>query len=127
MAKKWGSIDATDFSLDSFGHADLGHGGLGPWGRNSQYGRGVWRGTGVGFAQSGPKAHSLAVGTPINLLTLGLFSFVINAAVLGLTAKFIGGFDIQNFWAAVIGAAVLGLLTGVFHKLVPQISDARAS
>lgn len=64
---------------------------------------------------------------PINLLTLGLFSFVINAAVLGLTAKFIGGFDIENFWAAVIGAAVLGLLTGVFHKVAPQITDAKAS
>ncbi len=47
---------------------------------------------------------------PITILTLGLFLFVINAAMLLLLASFVEGFAIASFWSAL---AVSLLLTVV--------------
>ncbi len=46
---------------------------------------------------------------PITLLTLGLFLFVINAAMLGLVAWIIPGFRIDGFWAALMGWLLISL------------------
>ena len=59
----------------------------------------------------------LIVTLPINLLSLGLFTFVINGAILKLTAFFVGGFHVEGFWSAVIGAlliSVFSLLLNIF-------------
>jgi putative membrane protein len=48
---------------------------------------------------------------PLTLLTLGLFLLVINAAMLGLVALLLSGFQISGFWTAV-GAALIVSLTG---------------
>lgn len=46
---------------------------------------------------------------PINFLTLGLFSFVISALVLLITAKIVPGFKINGFWPALWGALLIAL------------------
>ena len=48
---------------------------------------------------------------PLTLLTLGLFLLVINAAMLGLVALLLSGFQISGFWTA-IGASLIVSLTG---------------
>jgi len=48
---------------------------------------------------------------PLQLLTLGLFTLVINGAMLALTAKLVSGFTIQNFSSAFIGALVLSVIS----------------
>lgn len=53
----------------------------------------------------------LILTLPINLLTLGLFTFVINALMLLLVAKLVSGFTIDGFWAAFFGAIVLSILS----------------
>lgn len=50
---------------------------------------------------------------PITILTLGLFHFVVNAGLLGLTAWLTPGFVIDGFWAALFGAIVVSLV-GMF-------------
>ncbi len=47
---------------------------------------------------------------PLTLITLGLFLFVANAAMLGLVAWMFDGFTIAGFWAAVFGAIVVSLV-----------------
>jgi putative membrane protein len=44
---------------------------------------------------------------PITVLTLGLFLWVINAAMLGLVAWFFAGFSIENFGSALLGSVIL--------------------
>lgn len=44
---------------------------------------------------------------PITILTLGLFTLVINAVLLLLTAKLVPGFSITGFWPAFWGALLL--------------------
>ncbi len=46
---------------------------------------------------------------PINLLTLGLFTFVINAALLWFVATFVKGFTVEGFLAALLGSLVISL------------------
>lgn len=48
---------------------------------------------------------------PLQLITLGLFTLVLNGAMLTLTAKLVPGFTIQSFSAAFIGALVLSLIS----------------
>jgi putative membrane protein len=48
---------------------------------------------------------------PLQLLTLGLFTLVINGIMLTLTAKLVPGFFIQNFASAFVGALVLSIIS----------------
>lgn len=50
---------------------------------------------------------------PITILTLGLFLFVVNAAMLGLVAWFLPGFTITGFWPAVGASIVVSLVSWV--------------
>jgi len=55
---------------------------------------------------------------PINILTLGLFTFVINAAILGITASLLPGFVIYGFWPALGGAIVISVVSVVLNLLL---------
>lgn len=52
---------------------------------------------------------------PINILTLGLFTFVINGAVLKICAALIPGFEINSWFSAIFGSIVLSLLNTFLH------------
>ncbi len=57
---------------------------------------------------------------PVNILTLGLFTFVINALLIMLVAAIVPGFTVDNFWWALAFSVVLALVNGfllmVFQK-----------
>lgn len=48
---------------------------------------------------------------PINILTLGLFTLVINAAMLKLVSWLIPAFHVEGFWSAVGGALVISVIS----------------
>ena len=56
---------------------------------------------------------------PINFLTLGLFTFVINALLLMLMTKIVPGFSISGFGTALLAAIVLSVVNMFLLKLVP--------
>ena len=54
---------------------------------------------------------------PLNVLTLGLFTFVINAVLLMMASGVISGFVVKDFWSAFFGAliiSIVGWATGSF-------------
>ena len=56
---------------------------------------------------------------PINILTLGLFTLVINALMFWFVSTFIKGFEVDGFMAAFWGALIMtlvGWVTGWFIK-----------
>src|SRR3982751_1328311 len=55
---------------------------------------------------------------PINVLTLGLFTFVINGLLFWFVASFVGGFAVAGFWPAVGGAIVYGVISWALSALV---------
>ena len=54
---------------------------------------------------------------PLQLLTLGLFTLVINALMLILTSKLVPEFSIRSFSSALIGAFVLSIISMILNKL----------
>ena len=57
----------------------------------------------------------LLLTLPLNLMTLGLFTFVIIGALVVLTARLVPGFQVASFWWALVFALLLSLINAVFH------------
>ncbi|MGR6837063.1 phage holin family protein [Syntrophomonas erecta] len=55
---------------------------------------------------------------PLNILSLGLFTFVINGFMLWITAATIRGFDIHGFGWAILSAIVLSIISFIISYLV---------
>ena len=53
---------------------------------------------------------------PINILTLGLFTFVINALLVMLVAAIVPGFRVANFWWALLFSIILSLVMSLITK-----------
>ena len=53
---------------------------------------------------------------PATILTLGLFLFVINAAIILIDAHFVHGFEVQSFWHALLFGALLSFFNSIVHK-----------
>ncbi len=62
----------------------------------------------------------LVLALPINLITLGLFTFVVNALLLLLIAKLVPGFALSGFWMAVLAAFLLSMMSGFMMRLMPS-------
>jgi putative membrane protein len=54
---------------------------------------------------------------PINILTLGLFTFVLNGALLKLCAGLLPGFDITSWWSAIFGSILLSIISMILHAI----------
>jgi putative membrane protein len=54
---------------------------------------------------------------PLNILTLGLFSFVLNGLLLWFIASFVEGFIVTGFVPAFIGAFVISVFGWIGDKL----------
>ena len=55
-----------------------------------------------------------ALTLPITILTLGLFSLVINALLVLLAATLVPGFSVTGFWSALLFALALSIINWVF-------------
>lgn len=60
----------------------------------------------------------LILTLPVNILTFGLFTFVINALLLKMASGVISGFDVHGFWAAVLWALVISVLSWLLNSFV---------
>ena len=54
---------------------------------------------------------------PLNLLTLGLLTFIINALMFLLIAKLVTGFMVAGFLAALLGSIVLSVISVFINRL----------
>ena len=57
---------------------------------------------------------------PINLLTFGLFTFVINALLLKMASGVISGFQVHGFWSAVFGALVISVVNWLLNSFINE-------
>jgi putative membrane protein len=69
------------------------------------------------------------ISLPLFILTLGLFTFVVNALMLLLTA-WIGdqldlAFEVDGFWSALLGALVISVVSFVLNVLLPDEYERR--
>lgn len=55
---------------------------------------------------------------PINIITLGLFSLVVNGILFWYLGTIIRGFEVTNFTAAFAGALIVSILNWIINKLL---------
>lgn len=55
---------------------------------------------------------------PLNILTLGLFSIVLNGVFFWFVAQIISGFTVATFIAAVIGAFVISIINWIVGRFI---------
>ncbi|MFH2043863.1 MAG: phage holin family protein [Pseudomonadota bacterium] len=63
---------------------------------------------------------ALVLTLPINIVSLGLFTFVINAFMLILTSKLIPGFHVNGFFAAIIGSLFISFVSWLINLLAEE-------
>jgi len=57
---------------------------------------------------------------PINVMSLGLFTFIINAFMLQMASGMISGFTVTGFWTAVFGSLLISLANWVLTALIQE-------
>lgn len=60
---------------------------------------------------------------PINILTLGLFTLIINALIFWFIASFVRGFSVTGFWPAFWAALVYSIFSMILNYFVNQKSE----
>jgi putative membrane protein len=55
---------------------------------------------------------------PITIVTLGLFLLVLNAAMVGLVAWLVPGFQVAGFWTAVGAALIVSLVSWAASSVI---------
>jgi putative membrane protein len=62
----------------------------------------------------------LILTLPVNILSLGLFTFVINAIVLMMVSGVISGFEVYGFWSAVFGSLFISLVSWLLTSFIGE-------
>ena len=74
----------------------------------------------LGLINSLIKPILILLTLPVNILTLGLFTLVINALLFWFAATIVKGFIVVRFWPAFFGALAMSvvswILNGLFNK-----------
>ena len=63
---------------------------------------------------------ALLITLPINILTLGFFTFVINALMLKMASGVIPGFDVQGFWSAILGSLMISTISWLLNSFIDK-------
>lgn len=73
----------------------------------------------LGFINAFIRPILFVLTLPINILTLGLFTFVILALCVILTTYIVPGFTVDGFWWALAFALVLTVISGFLSSFAP--------
>lgn len=66
----------------------------------------------------------ILITLPITILTLGLFTFVLNALLFWFVASFVEGFYVAGFWAAFFGALIFSIVSSLANGLIRRPGQA---
>jgi putative membrane protein len=73
----------------------------------------IFAGLLLGLVNAIVRPFALLLSLPALLFTLGLFLLVVNAAMIGLVALMLPGFQIAGFWTAVGGALIVSIVSWI--------------
>jgi len=81
----------------------------------------------LGFINSFIRPILIILTLPINILTLGLFTFVINGFLFWFVSTFIKGFTITDFWSAFWAALVYTIVSIIINLVSGQGESSNVS
>jgi len=74
----------------------------------------------IGILNAVVRPLILLLTLPLNILTLGLFTLVINAAMLKLASEVVRGFEVHGFWSALGGWLLLSFFTFLINVAIGE-------
>ena len=74
----------------------------------------------IGVLNAVVRPFILLLTLPLNVLTLGLFTLVVNAGMLWMASKVVIGFEVHGFWAALGGWLLMSLFTFLINALIGE-------
>ena len=72
----------------------------------------------LGFMNAVFRPILLVLTLPINILTLGLFTFIINALLIKMASGVVPGFDVVGFWTAIFAALIISIVNWLLGVLL---------
>ena len=63
---------------------------------------------------------ALLLTLPINILSLGLFTFIINALMLKMASGLIPGFGVYGFWTAIFGSFLISVISWLLNSFINE-------
>ena len=63
---------------------------------------------------------ALLLTLPINILSLGLFTFIINALMLKTASGLIPGFSVYGFWTAIFGSLLISVISWLLNSFISE-------
>lgn len=73
----------------------------------------------LGLINTFIKPLLLLLTLPLTILSLGLFTFVVNALLIMLTSAIVPGFDVAGFWPALLFSLVLTIVNYALSFIRP--------
>ena len=78
-------------------------------------------GLALGLVNALVRPIAILLTLPFTIITLGLFLFIINAAMFALAAFLAGdNFQVHGFWGAVLGSLVMSLISLFLNSLIGE-------
>lgn len=65
----------------------------------------------------------IIITLPINMLTLGLFTFIINALLILLASTIVKGFEVGGFFNALLFSVVVSVFSFILSKIFDPINE----
>ncbi len=78
----------------------------------------LWAALWLGIVNALLRPIAVILTLPLTIVTLGLFLLVVNAAMLGLVASMLDGFQLSGFWAALFGALLVSIFSGLASNFI---------
>jgi len=74
----------------------------------------------LGLVNAIVKPVAFILTLPVTILTLGLFLFVLNAAMVALAAWLVPGFHVLSFRAALLTAIIVWIVSWIGHAFIAK-------
>lgn len=74
----------------------------------------------IGISNAVLRPVAILLTLPLNILSLGLFTLVINAALLKLVSAVVPGFDVIGFWPAVFGSVLISAISWLLNAFIRE-------
>lgn len=85
----------------------------------SGFGSALWVAIVLGLVNTFIRPLLIILTLPINILTLGLFTLVINAVIILIVSAIVPSFRVSNFGWALLFSVILAIINYILHAIIP--------
>jgi len=74
----------------------------------------------IGLLNASLKPVMILFTLPLNIMTLGFFTFVINTIMMLIASQIVRGFDVDGFWAAFVASMFMSIVSFLLNILIKE-------